>query len=72
MSEIKIHPLQQARKKLGIKQKVLADLTGLSEPTIKRAERGELLSAYSVAQICEYFSQRYGRKVEPEYLGLHT
>jgi tetratricopeptide (TPR) repeat protein/transcriptional regulator with XRE-family HTH domain len=70
VSEIKIHPLQQARKKLGIKQKVLADLTGLSEATIKRAERGELLSPYTIAQICEYFSRRYSRQVEPQELGL--
>lgn len=70
MSEIKIHPLQQARKKLGIKQKVLADLTGLSEATIKRAERGEPLNPYTIAQICEYFSRRYSRQIEPEELGL--
>lgn len=67
----KIHPLQQARKRLGIKQNVLADLTGLSTPTIKRAEHGDPLSMYSVSQICEYFSMRYRRKVEPQELGLH-
>jgi tetratricopeptide (TPR) repeat protein/transcriptional regulator with XRE-family HTH domain len=70
VSDIKIHPLQQARKNLGIKQKALADLTGLSEATIKRAERGELLSPYTIAQICEYFSRRYSRQVEPQELGL--
>jgi len=72
MDEIKIHPLQAARKKLGIKQSVLADLTGLSTPTIKRAEGGEPLNAFSVSQICEYFSMRYNRKVEPQELGLHS
>lgn len=70
MDEVKIHPLQEARKRLGIKQSVLADLTGLSIPTIKRAEAGGPLNAYSVSQICEYFSMRYGRKVEPQELGL--
>lgn len=64
------HPLQQARKRLGIKQTVLADLTGLSAPTIRRAERGESLSAYSITQICAYFSLRYDRCVEPRELGL--
>lgn len=68
--ENKIHPLQKARKRLGIKQNVLADLTELSTPTIKRAERGESLSAYSIAQICAYFSMRYGRKVDSQELGL--
>ena len=70
MDEIKIHPLQQARKRLGIKQVVLADLTGLSVPTIKRAERGDALNAFSISQICDYFSLRYNRRVEPQELGL--
>ena len=72
MSEIQIHPLQQARKKLGIKQTVLADLTGLSEPTIKRAESGRPLDDYTITAICDYFSMRYGRGVKPEELGLHA
>ncbi len=72
MSEIKIHPLQRARKKLGIKQKTLADLTGLSEPTIKRAERGSPLEDYTISAICEYFSQRFGRQVHREELGLRA
>ncbi|TMC16079.1 MAG: helix-turn-helix transcriptional regulator [Chloroflexi bacterium] len=71
MSEIKIHPLQRARKQLGLKQQVLADLTGLSLPTIKRAERGLVLNDYSISQICTYFSMRYNRKVEPQELGLY-
>src|SRR5205085_3634361 len=72
MSEIDIHPLQQARRKLGIKQKVLADLTRLSEPTIKRAESGRPLDDYTITAICDYFSMRYGRKVHAEELGLHA
>ncbi len=72
MSEIEIHPLQKARKKLGIKQKVLADLTGLSEPTIKRAERGEALEAYTIFAICDYFSKRLGRQVDRKELGLRA
>src|SRR5258706_2764209 len=72
MSEMQIHPLQQARRKLGIKQKVLADLTGLSEPTIKRAESGKPLDEYTNTAICDYFSMRYGREVKPEELGLHA
>src|SRR5256885_12892355 len=72
MSEMQIHPLQQARRKLGIKQKVLADLTGLSEPTIKRAESGRPLDDYTITAICDYFSMRYGRKVDAEELGLHA
>jgi tetratricopeptide (TPR) repeat protein/DNA-binding XRE family transcriptional regulator len=72
MSEIQIHPLQKARKKLGIKQKVLADLTGLSEPTIKRAESGSPLDDYTISAICDYFSMRQGRQVKPEELGLHA
>src|SRR5947209_9979146 len=72
MSEITIHPLQQARRKLGIKQIVLADLTGMSEPTIKRAENGRPLDDYTIAAICDYFSLRYGREVNAEELGLHA
>lgn len=72
MSEIDIHPLQQARRKLGIKQTVLADLTGLSEPTIKRAENGRPLDDYTIAAICDYFSMRYRREVKAEELGLHA
>src|SRR5436190_21859894 len=72
MSEIPIHPLQQARRKLGIKQKVLADLTGLSEPTIKRAESGRPLDDYTIKAICDYFSMRYRREVKPEELALHA
>src|SRR5437868_7371001 len=72
MSEIQIHPLQKARKKLGIKQKVLADLTGLSEPTIKRAENGRPLDDYTITAICDYFSMRYGREVDTSELGLHA
>src|SRR6266516_3005873 len=70
MSEIKIHPLQAARKKLGMKQHVLADLTGLSTPTIKRAERGEKVSSFTIAQICDFFSTRWKRPVKPDDLGL--
>jgi tetratricopeptide (TPR) repeat protein/transcriptional regulator with XRE-family HTH domain len=72
MNENQIHPLQQARKKLGIRQKVLADLTGLSEPTIKRAESGKPLDDYTISAICEYFAMRYGRQVKPEELGLRA
>lgn len=70
MNEFKIHPLQEARKKLGMKQHVLADLTGLSTPTIKRAERGEKLSFFTIAQLCDFFSTRWKRPVKPEDLGL--
>lgn len=72
MSEIDIHPLQQARRKLGIKQKVLADLTGLSEPTIKRAESGRPLDDYTITAICDFFSMRYERQVDAGELGLHA
>src|SRR5579863_2732874 len=72
MSEIEVRPLQQARRKLGIKQTVLADLTGLSEPTIKRAESGRPLDDYTITAICDYFSMRYGREVKPEELGLYA
>ena len=72
MNNNQIHPLQRARKKLGIKQKVLADLTGLSEPTIKRAERGNALDDYTIAAICGYFSKRLGRQVDRQELGLHA
>src|SRR5690348_10133800 len=72
MSEMQIHPLQQARRKLGIKQKVLADLTGLSEPTIKRAESGKPLDDYTITAICDYVTRRYGRKVEAGEFGLHA
>ncbi len=65
-----MHPLQHARKKLRLKQKVLADLTGLSEPTIKRAERGEPLEDFTISAICQYFSTRYGRQVDQQELGL--
>jgi DNA-binding XRE family transcriptional regulator len=71
MNEMSIHPLQKARKQLGLKQHMLAGFTGLSIPTIKRAESGKPLNAYSIAQICEYFSLQYKRKVEPAELGLH-
>jgi transcriptional regulator with XRE-family HTH domain len=70
MSEFKIHPLQAARKKLGMKQHVLADLTGLSTPTIKRAERGEKVSSFTIAQLCDFFSTRWKRPVKPDDLGL--
>lgn len=71
MSTINIHPLQQARKKLGIKQKVLAELIGLSEATIKRAESGKVLDDYTVYTICEFFAEKCGREVTPQELGLH-
>ncbi len=72
MNEITVHPLQQARKKLGIKQQVLADLTGLSLPTIKRAEQGKPLGDYAISAICNYFSTRYKRQIGRQELGLHT
>jgi DNA-binding XRE family transcriptional regulator len=72
MTQTTMHPLQQARKKLRLKQKALADLTGLSEPTIKRAERGEPLEDFTISAICKYFSTRYGRPVDQHELGLHA
>lgn len=72
MDEVKVHPLQRARKRLGIKQKTLADFTGLSVPTIKRAERGEVLGDYTISAICEFFSQKYGRSVDRRELGLRA
>src|SRR5438067_484141 len=57
MEDFRIHPLQRARKKLGMKQQALAELSGLSTATIKRAELDEILSAYSVTQICAFFCE---------------
>jgi DNA-binding XRE family transcriptional regulator/tetratricopeptide (TPR) repeat protein len=72
MDEVEVHPLQRARRRLGITQKTLADFTLLSEPTIKRAEQGKLLDDYTITAICEFFSQKYGRPVEREELGLRA
>lgn len=56
-----VHPVVQLRKKLGIKQRVLADLTGLGLTTIKRVEYREKVSLYTVSAICEFFSERFKR-----------
>lgn len=62
--KVQIHPVVQLRKKLGIKQQVLADLVGLGVTTIKRVEAGERVSAYTVSALCAFFSERYKRPFE--------
>lgn len=65
-----IHPLKNARLKLGFTQVMLADFAQVGKATIQRAERGEPLRPDTVRQLCDYFSERYHHQVEPQELGL--
>lgn len=66
--QIQVHPVVRLRKRLGIKQHVLADLTGLGLTTIKRVEYGQRVSPYTVSALCVFFSERLKRPFEPEEL----
>jgi DNA-binding XRE family transcriptional regulator len=70
MSEISLYLLRKAREDFDITQEDLAVETGLSTKTISRAEKGDPISLFVATQICEYFSKRYYRKIEPSELGL--
>src|SRR5437868_361142 len=65
-----MHSLKKARLDLGYSQKMLADFTGLSIPTIKRIEAGKPIRIDNIRLICDYFSKRYNRDVKPHELGL--
>src|ERR1700680_2862278 len=65
-----IHPLKKARLKLGYTQAMLADFAQVGEATIQRAENGKPLRPDTIQQLCDYFSQRYERPVQPGELGL--
>lgn len=65
-----IHPLKQARLKIGYTQAMLADFAQVGRATIQRAEKGEPLRPDSIHMICKHFSEYYQRRVEPEELGL--
>jgi tetratricopeptide (TPR) repeat protein len=65
-----IHPLKKARLKLGYTQAMLADFAQVGEATIQRAENGKPLRPDTIQQLCDYFSQRYERTVQPDELGL--
>ncbi len=65
-----MHPLKKARLDLGYSQKMLADFTGVSTPTIKRIEAGKPIRIDNIRLICDYFTKRYNREVEPHELGL--
>ena len=65
-----MHALKKARLDLGYTQTMLADFAQVSVPTIKRAEAGKPLRPDIVQLICQYFSSRYHREIEPRELGL--
>ena len=62
--------LRDARLRLGYTQQMLADFMQVGLTTVKRAESGESLRSSTIALICGYFSDRYGRLVTPDELGL--
>lgn len=70
VKKAQVHPLVLQRKRLGIKQQALADLTGLGITTIKRAEYGDKISPYTISAICSFFSERLKRQFQPEELFL--
>src|SRR5712691_9391811 len=70
MNDSSMHSLRRARNRLGLTQRQLADFTQVGKSTIERAEAGKPVRAYNIQQICNYFSERYHRQVEPEELGL--
>src|SRR5438876_10078760 len=70
MNDSSMHLLRRARNRLGLTQRQLADFTQVGKSTIERAEAGKPVRAYNIQQICNYFSERYHRQVEPEELGL--
>lgn len=70
MSKTNMHPLAKERKRLALTQRVLADFAQVSVPTIQRAEAGKPLRADMIQLLCDYFSSRFHRIVEPKDLGL--
>jgi DNA-binding XRE family transcriptional regulator len=65
-----MHPLTQARERLNLTQQQLADFIPVSLSTIQRAEAAQRISLYSRRKICEFFSEKYHRCIEPSELGL--
>ncbi len=52
-----VHPLRTARERHNLSQKALAQETGLSVRTIKRAEQGESIHPSSRKILCHYFNK---------------
>jgi transcriptional regulator with XRE-family HTH domain len=65
-----MHPLKKARLGLGYSQRMLADFIGISVPTIKRIEAGKAARIDNIRLICDFFTERYQRDVQPYELGL--
>jgi transcriptional regulator with XRE-family HTH domain len=59
-----VHPLRALRQHLNLTIEGLAEKTGLSPRTIRRAEKGHPISAYSRRRLCQWL------KRSPEELGL--
>lgn len=71
MTEAKrIHPLTLARKRCNLSQKLLAELSGVSLPTVQRAESWKPVGAESRRLLCDFFSDRFHRQVDVQELGL--
>jgi tetratricopeptide (TPR) repeat protein len=71
MSEEKsMHSLVRARRRCNLSQRALAELAGVSLPTVQRAEAGKSIRADCRQLLCDYFSSRHDRQVEPQELGL--
>ena len=68
--EKRMHPLAIARNHCNLSQKVLAGLSGISLPTIQRAEAWKPIGAESRQLLCDYFSDRFHRQVDAQELGL--
>lgn len=69
--QFEIHPLKVARHYYQLSREELAAHTLISSSTIKRAEAGNSISDYAIAQLCKFFTEQTHRIVHPDDLGLH-
>ena len=68
--QFEIHPLKVARHYYQLSREELAVHTLVSSSTIKRAEAGNSISDYAIAQLCKFFTGQTHRDVQPHDLGL--
>jgi transcriptional regulator with XRE-family HTH domain len=61
-----MHPLRLERTRKRLTQKMLADLTGLGEATIERAEGGARVSLDTQQRLCAFFHKT------PQELGFEA
>ena len=55
--------LEEYRKRLGWSQSELSRQSGVSYPTISKAEKGESINGKSAALICKALSRGYNREI---------